>query len=106
MLWSDNPEFVRKNERGEEIENRLSVLARRQRKKKPKGAERRLLQLIEAEEEAAAREAEEYYQIIGRRGAEALDAAEEGTARLDNLNVAREIELAGRDAKTIRLATG
>lgn len=64
-LRSDDPEFVRKNERGEEIENRLSVLARRLRKKKPKGAERRLLQLIEAEEEAAAREAEdaqEYYQ--------------------------------------------
>ena len=62
MLWSDDPEFVRKNERGEEIENRLRVLARRLRKKKPKGAEGRLLQLIEAEEEAAAREAETYYQ--------------------------------------------
>ena len=61
-LRSDDPEFVRKNERGEEIENRLSVLARRLRKKKPKGAERRLLQLIEAEEEAAIREAETYYQ--------------------------------------------
>ncbi len=64
-LRSDDPEFVRKNERGEEIENRLRVLARRLGKKKPKGAERRLLQLIKAEEEAAIREAEdaqEYYQ--------------------------------------------
>ncbi|WP_347713368.1 LPD23 domain-containing protein [uncultured Fretibacterium sp.] len=106
MLWSDDPEFVRKNERGEEIENRLRVLARRLRKKKPKGAEGRLLQLIEAEEEAAVREAEEYYQIIGKRGAEALDAAEEGTTRLDNLNVVREMEQAGKDARAIRLATG
>ena len=67
-LRSDDPEFVRKNERGEEIENRLSVLARRLRKKKPKGAERRLLQLIEAEEEAAAREAETYYQTAYHGG--------------------------------------
>ena len=105
-LRSDDSEFVRENERGEEIENILSVLARRLRKKKPKGAERRLLQLIEAEEEAAAREAETYYQIIGKRGAKALDTAKEGTVRLDNLNVAREMEQAGKDAKAIRLATG
>ena len=49
---------------------------------------------------------ETYYQIIGKRGAEALDAAKEGTTRLDNLNVAREMEQAGKDAKAIRLATG
>lgn len=118
-LRNDDPEFVWKNEHGVELEKELHALRRDLRKKKPKGAERRLSQLIEAEEEAAAREAqeaenaridaedaEEYYQIIGKRGAEALDAADEGTVRLDNLNVAREMEQAGKDAKAIRLATG
>ena len=107
------------NARGVAIEERLHELGRELKKQKPKGAERRLSQLIEAEEEAAAREAqeaenaridaedaEEYYQIIGKRGAKTLDAAEEGTTRLDNLNVAREMEQAAKDAKTIRLATG
>ena len=83
MLWSDEPEFVRKNERGEEIENRLRVLARRLRKKKPKGAEGRLLQLIEAEEEAAAREAETYYQSAyhgsPRRGIKRMSLQHIGT---------------------------
>ncbi len=79
MLWSDDPEFVRKNERGEEIENRLRVLARRLRKKKPKGAEGRLLQLIEAEEESAAREAETYYQ---RQAEEKLAQDEKAWATL------------------------
>ncbi|MDR1952293.1 MAG: hypothetical protein LBQ37_02115, partial [Elusimicrobiota bacterium] len=46
------------------------------------------------------------YQIIGEKGAAALDAAEEATTRLDNLNVAREMEKAGKDARAIRLATG
>lgn len=46
------------------------------------------------------------FQIIGEKGAAALDAAEEATTRLDNLTVAREMEAAGKDAKTIRLATG
>ena len=61
-LRNDDPEFVRKNERGVELEKELHALRRDLRKKKPKGAAKRLLQLIEAEEEAAAREAETYYQ--------------------------------------------
>jgi len=46
------------------------------------------------------------FQIIGEKGAANLDAAQEATTRLDNLNVAREMEAAGKDPKTIRLATG
>ena len=46
------------------------------------------------------------YQIIGEKGADALDKAQEATIRIDNLSVAREMENAGKDAKTIRLATG
>ena len=101
MLWSDDPEFVRKNERGEEIENRLRVLARRLRKKKPKGAEGRLLQLIEAEEEAAAREAETYYQSAyhgSPRQSEDYDPSDPktwpaGAARDEALNLLSEIEV-------------
>lgn len=44
--------------------------------------------------------------LIGEVGAEALDRAEEATTRLDNLAVAREMETAGKDAKSIRMATG
>ena len=46
------------------------------------------------------------FQIIGEKGAEALDKAQEATIRMDNLSMAREMEKAGKDAKTIRLATG
>ncbi|MDR1318697.1 MAG: hypothetical protein LBJ90_03655, partial [Treponema sp.] len=46
------------------------------------------------------------FQIIGEQGAAALDRAEEITARLDNLNIARQMEAAEKDAKTVRLATG
>ncbi|MFJ1492152.1 ADP-ribosyltransferase-containing protein [Capnocytophaga canis] len=46
------------------------------------------------------------YQIIGEKGAEQLDHAEEVTHRMDNLAIAREMEKAGKDAKTIRMATG
>ena len=46
------------------------------------------------------------FRIIGEKGAANLDAAEEATVRLDNLAVAREMENAGKDAKTIKLATG
>lgn len=45
-------------------------------------------------------------EILGEYGARNLDRAEEATTRLDNLQVAREMETAGKDAKTIRLATG
>ena len=46
------------------------------------------------------------FSLIGEQGAAALDMAEEATTRLDNLNIAREMETAGKDAKTIRMATG
>lgn len=46
------------------------------------------------------------YQIIGEIGAKALDDAEEATTRLDNLSIARQMEEQGKDALTIRLATG
>ena len=46
------------------------------------------------------------YQFIGEQGAERADHAEEVTTRLDNLSVAREMEAAKKDAKTIKLATG
>lgn len=45
-------------------------------------------------------------QIIGEKGAEQLDDAEEVTHRMDNLSVAREMETAGKSPKEIRLATG
>lgn len=46
------------------------------------------------------------YRFIGETGARNLDAAEEATTRLDNLSVAREMETAGKDAKSIKMATG
>lgn len=46
------------------------------------------------------------FQIIGEQGAENLDKVEEVTYRLDNLNVAREMEKADKTPKEIRLATG
>ena len=45
-------------------------------------------------------------QFIGEKGAEAADHAEEVTTRFDNLAVAREMEEAKKDAKTIKMATG
>ncbi len=46
------------------------------------------------------------FSLIGKQGAKNLDATEERTYRLDNLKVARNMEAANKDAKTIRLATG
>ena len=46
------------------------------------------------------------FRFIGERGARNLDKAEEATTRLDNLAVAREMEASGKDAKTIKAATG
>lgn len=51
-------------------------------------------------------EGQTMFRFIGKKGAENLDKAEEATTRLDNLNVAREMETAGKDAKAIKLATG
>ena len=46
------------------------------------------------------------YSFAGEIGAARLDAAEEVTTRLDNLQIAREMERAGKDAKAIKFATG
>ena len=44
--------------------------------------------------------------FIGEQGAERADHAEEVTTRIDNLNVAREMEDVKKDAKAIKMATG
>jgi hypothetical protein len=44
--------------------------------------------------------------FIGERGAARLDRAEEVTTRLSNLDVARTMERSGKDAESIKLATG
>jgi len=49
---------------------------------------------------------DQLFQIIGEKGAKNLDKAREETIRMDNKNVAEQMETAGKDAKTIRLATG
>lgn len=46
------------------------------------------------------------FQFIGEKGAAHMDKVEEATIRLDNLSIARKMEDAGKDAKTIKLATG
>ena len=44
--------------------------------------------------------------FVGERGATEADKAEEVSTRLDNLSVARRMEKAEKDAKTIKMATG
>lgn len=46
------------------------------------------------------------YSIIGKRGAANLDKRDETSIRVDNMVTAEEMEKAGKDAKTIRMATG
>lgn len=46
------------------------------------------------------------FQFIGEKGAANMDKVEEATIRLDNLSIARQMEDADKDAKTIKLATG
>ncbi|WP_458400027.1 LPD23 domain-containing protein [Mailhella sp.] len=46
------------------------------------------------------------YQFIGEEGAARLDEADEASTRLDNLDVARQMEEAGKDAAAIKMATG
>lgn len=50
--------------------------------------------------------AEPRYSLVGTTGARALDKAEGTTVRMDNMDVAEEMEAAGKDAETIWLATG
>lgn len=47
-----------------------------------------------------------FYQFIGEEGAARLDEAEEASTRMDNLDVARQMEEAGKNAAAIKLATG
>lgn len=47
-----------------------------------------------------------FFQIIGQEGAESLDRLEDRTVRIDSLVTAGEMEESGKDAKTVRLATG
>ena len=44
--------------------------------------------------------------FVGEKGATEADKAEEVSTRLDNLSVARRMEEAGKDAKSIKMATG
>ena len=46
------------------------------------------------------------FSLAGERGAAAADKAEERTARMDFLSVARKMEEEKKDAKTIKIATG
>lgn len=46
------------------------------------------------------------FSLAGERGAAAADKAEERTARIDNLSVARKMEEEEKDAKAIKIATG
>lgn len=46
------------------------------------------------------------FSLAGERGAAAADKAEERTARMDNLSVARKMEEEKKDAKAIKMATG
>ena len=49
---------------------------------------------------------EQYSQIIGETGAQRLDAQEGVTTRMDNLNVARQMEKDGKSTRNLWLATG
>ena len=46
------------------------------------------------------------FSLAGERGAAAADKAEERTARMDNLSVARKMEEGKKDTKAIKMATG
>lgn len=47
-----------------------------------------------------------HFRFLGVIGASNLDKASESTIRLDNLAMARDMELAKKDAKAIKYATG
>lgn len=49
---------------------------------------------------------EQYSQILGEHGTRRLDEQDGNTNRLDNLDLAKNMLNAGKDAKTIKLATG
>ena len=49
---------------------------------------------------------EPMFSFVGRSGAQRLDMADRAMTRLNNLHVAREMEEQGKDAKTVKMATG
>lgn len=63
-------------------------------------------QLAEGKELTEQTGAETRHSLVGTTGARALDKAEGTTVRMDNMDVAEEMEAAGKDAETIWLATG
>ena len=105
----------------DEVESRLAEIA-----KEPKlSKKQQLKRMAELADERAAQikaraegtidlvaEAEKAYEndvmmrVIGEVGAQRMDAAVEATTLMDNLAIAREMEEAGKDAKTIKMATG
>lgn len=62
--------------------------------------------LAEGKELTGEADGRERHSIVGTTGARALDKAEGTTVRMDNMDVAEEMEAAGKDAETIWLATG
>ena len=63
-------------------------------------------QLAEGKELTGEADGRERHSIVGTTGARALDKAEGTTVRMDNMDVAEEMEAAGKDAETIWMATG
>jgi hypothetical protein len=63
-------------------------------------------QLAEGKELTGEADGRERHSIVGTTGARALDKAEGSTVRMDNMDVAEEMEAAGKDAETIWMATG
>ena len=63
-------------------------------------------QLAEGKELTGEADERKKHSIVGTTGARALDKAEGTTVRMDNMDVAEEMEAAGKDAETIWLATG
>lgn len=63
-------------------------------------------QLAEGKELTGEGDGRERHSIVGITGARALDKAEGTTVRMDNMDVAEEMEAAGKDAETIWMATG
>lgn len=62
--------------------------------------------IVKEFENPSGKERKPEFQFIGEKGAAHMDKVEEATIRLDNLSIARQMEDADKDAKTIKLATG
>lgn len=62
--------------------------------------------IVKEFENPSDKERKHEFQFIGEKGAAHMDKVEEATIRLDNLSIARQMEDADKDAKTIKLATG